>query len=517
MTAASEFTALTGIDEATTAIALIVAVGAMAALVVALRRVGQRGSRGDEARRQPSMTARRAQILFDRAVHIAAPSVVAAAVVTFRTGHAGIGLLVAACAAFAGMLAGRSRHPLSLMPLSRVLLRLGAPVIGIGAALLPALFGEWQLTLDAAFTALMASWLIVGFGMWLKFNFDADRPIRLAYIGSAELARKLALEMREMGTRNYVVVGYIAEAHQPVPDASSHHVLPHLGNLDEVRDVVRLFQIDLIMVGQGQPRLAVFERTASACLDLPVRMLEANAFYEEVLGHVPIGQINSAWFQCIMHPRYQPTSPLSKRLFDLAIAIPVAVLALPLILAAALAVKLGDGGPVLYRQRRVGEQGREFNIFKFRTMRSDAFELAGTVPKEDLITPVGRVLRRLRIDELPQLYNVLLGEMTIVGPRPEQPQLVEQLARVIPYYTRRTIVRPGLTGWAQIRCGYAGTEGGSAWKICHDLYYVKRRTIVFDLLIVLQTLGVVLQGSEAELPTPAEDFILGEAAGLPTR
>jgi lipopolysaccharide/colanic/teichoic acid biosynthesis glycosyltransferase len=243
-------------------------------------------------------------------------------------------------------------------------------------------------------------------------------------------------------------------------------------------------------------------------------MMEASALYEDVLGHVPIGQINSAWFQCIMHPRYSPTSPVSKRVLDLAVAIPLSVVALLLLPIFALLIKLPDGGPVLYRQRRVGEQGREFDILKLRTMRVDAHGLAGQVPKEELITPIGRFLRRTHIDELPQLVNVLKGEMTLVGPRPEQPQLVEELSKVVPYYERRSLVKPGVTGWAQVRCGYAGSHVGTAWKICHDLYYVKRRSLLFDILIMVQTFQGLGDMADLELEAPAEDFILGEAATL---
>jgi lipopolysaccharide/colanic/teichoic acid biosynthesis glycosyltransferase len=180
-------------------------------------------------------------------------------------------------------------------------------------------------------------------------------------------------------------------------------------------------------------------------------------------------------------------------------------------------VKLSDGGPAFFRQRRVGEQGREFEILKLRTMVPDAVELAEVVPREDLFTPVGRLLRKSHLDELPQLWNVIKGEMTLVGPRPEQPGLVEELARVVPYYERRSIVKPGVTGWAQVRCGYAGTPVGTAWKICHDLYYVKRRSILFDILIIVQTLNVIGDRADVELEAPSEDFILGEAASLVTR
>jgi lipopolysaccharide/colanic/teichoic acid biosynthesis glycosyltransferase len=219
-----------------------------------------------------------------------------------------------------------------------------------------------------------------------------------------------------------------------------------------------------------------------------------------------------------MHPRYSPTSPFSKRVLDVAVAVPFAIMfAVPLVPLLALLVKLTDRGPVFFRQSRVGEQGREFQIVKLRTMRPDAAEVAGLIPREELLTPVGRVLRRTHLDELPQLWNVIKGDMTLVGPRPEQPRLVEELSRVVPYYDRRSLVKPGVTGWAQVRCGYAGTPVGTAWKICHDLYYVKRRSIVFDMLIILQTINILSDRADVELETPAEDFILGEAASLVSR
>jgi lipopolysaccharide/colanic/teichoic acid biosynthesis glycosyltransferase len=348
--------------------------------------------------------------------------------------------------------------------------------------------------------SLLGAWLITLFGILLDRRFDAEAPVRLAVIGGRELARKLALELEESKIRGFSVIGFIAPG--PIPAAPDDDTQPWLGELSDVRGVVTDFNVDLLAVGPENPRLHLFEHTARELLDLPVRMVEASALYEDVLGHVPIGQINSAWFQAIMHPRHSPASPVSKRATDLLIALSLSLVLLPFVPIICLAIWVGDRGPVLYRQRRVGEFGRQFDILKFRTMR---------VPKESLVTPVGRLLRRTHFDELPQLLNVLRGEMTLVGPRPEQPTLVEQLAAVVPYYDRRSLIKPGLTGWAQVRCGYAGSAVGTAWKICHDLYYLKHRSLVFDMLIVLQTMGLFSQ-ADIELPTPDRDFILGQAA-----
>jgi lipopolysaccharide/colanic/teichoic acid biosynthesis glycosyltransferase len=298
-----------------------------------------------------------------------------------------------------------------------------------------------------------------------------------------------------------------------------------LGTLDGVRAAVTARRIELLVWAReeaGERRGGVDSDPdpdpcaliADACLDLPVRMIEASQLYEELLGHVPLGTIDSAWFRYIMHPRFRPTSPLSKRCSDLAIALPTAILALPLLGVLAIAIKLSDSGPVLYRQRRIGEGGRAFNVLKLRTMVTDA-EAAGPqwcAPNDSRVTPLGKVLRRTHLDELPQLWNVLRGEMTLVGPRPERPEIVTELERRFPHYTRRHLVKPGITGWAQLRCGYAGSELGTAWKLCHDLFYVKRRSVLADWLIIVETLFEAGRDAHRALRAPEKRFLVGEAS-----
>ena len=500
-------------------VAFAAVTAAVAVAEVLLRRASRRPGRQYPSLddRQPAVTARSAQQFYERAVFVIAPAIVASAVAVIRLENAWFGVLVFACMVLACGGLWPRHSPIHLMPVARAAVRFTLPVFGICLALVPGLLASSEFTLSTAIPALISAWLIVGFGMWLEASFDRDRPIKLAVIGSRELAQKLAVEMRQVGIRGFVVVGYVSPEPEPRPDLDPREILAWLGELSEIREIVQVIGVDLLAVGPDSPRLQVFQETADTCLDLPVRMMEASAFYEDVLGHVPIGQINSAWFQCIMHPRYSPTSPASKRLLDLAVALPLGLIALPLIPILAALVKLSDGGPAIFRQTRVGEQGREFDIIKLRTMRVEAADPNTTIPKQDLITPLGRILRKTHLDELPQLINVIRGEMTLVGPRPEQPRLVETLAKVVPYYERRSLVKPGVTGWAQVRCGYAGTQVGTAWKICHDLYYVKRRSILFDLLILVQTLNQFGKRADQELTAPAEDFILGEAAGLVSR
>jgi lipopolysaccharide/colanic/teichoic acid biosynthesis glycosyltransferase len=244
----------------------------------------------------------------------------------------------------------------------------------------------------------------------------------------------------------------------------------------------------------------------------PVRLIAAGQLYEEVFGHVPVGMIDAAWYRYIMHPRFRASGPHSKRVFDLMLGSLICLLFLPLLLVAALAIKVFDRGPIFYRQRRLGELGEEFEIIKLRTMRTDA-EAGGPqwAEADDLrVTRVGRILRRTHIDEIPQLLNVLRGEMTLVGPRPERPEMVAELERRFAHYTRRHLVKPGIAGWAALRCGYAGSDIGTAWKLCHDLFYIKRRSMLADALILAETGVEVFRDAHRALRAPDERFLLGE-------
>ncbi len=260
-------------------------------------------------------------------------------------------------------------------------------------------------------------------------------------------------------------------------------------------------------------REEVFEHASGACLGLPVRMLQLSQFCEDVLGHVPVGSIDSGWFQYMMHPRFRADSAPGKRVFDIVVTGLATIVVAPLVALAALAVKLSDGGPAFYRQPRVGENGRLFTIVKLRTMSVDAerngieeWSSAG----DARVTRIGRLLRATHVDELPQLWNVLRGEMTLVGPRPERPGKVAELEGRFRYYERRHLAKPGITGWAQVRCGYAGTDLGTAWKLCHDLYYLKHRSLLGDALLILETLRTVGDGAPDGAEAPDRRFVLGE-------
>jgi exopolysaccharide biosynthesis polyprenyl glycosylphosphotransferase len=415
-----------------------------------------------------------------------------------------------------------SRAPLHLMPLASLLVRPLSLVLGAAMALAVFALDEGPVSPGALVAPVLGAWVVTAFAAWVNQRFDDSRPVRIAIIGSPTLAVALAEELAHAAIRGYSVVGWLADE-GPVaePGGGSRR----LGSLAQVGEVVERHSVDLLAHSNRAPgedadaqpsRLDLFEQVAAGCLDLPVRLIEVSQLYEELLGHVPIGQSNAAWFQYLLHPRYRAGSPISKRLFDLLVGSVMLVLAAPFLAAFAAAVKLADGGPILYRQRRVGERGREFELVKLRSMRTGSERYGPRWSEEDdeRVTPIGRVMRRFHIDEMPQLWNILRGEMTLVGPRPERRELIDRLELQLTWYDRRHLVKPGLAGWAQARCGYGGSEEGTGWKLCHDLYYLKHRSAFLDALMLAENVRVALSRNvELGVQTPQPEFILHRPAG----
>ena len=444
-----------------------------------------------------------------------APSLTAGVIAYLHSDQLGEALIVFAAMLAAMQIIERAPFPLTLMPAARLALGLAAPVLA-GATLLavtalaghPAQVGEYT-------AAMIGAWMMLGLGAWTKARIERSAKVRVAVLGSHSFADDLRDELRSSRVRAYEVIGWLGSEGPYRPGDAT----PWLGSLDQVRGAVLVNDIDLIVCAADReaspgtgPGAGVWERVAKACLDLPVRMLGANQFYEELLGHIPIGTVDQAWYRYVLHPRFQSLEPVSKRVTDLVLAGVIGLLAAPLLALAALAVKLGDRGPVLYRQRRLGEHGEPFDMLKLRTMAVDA-EAAGVEwsgANDDRVTRVGRFLRRTHIDELPQLWNIARGDMTLVGPRPERPEMVAELEQQYSHYNRRHIFKPGIAGWAQLRCGYAGSELGTGWKLCHDLYYIKYRSVLGDLLIVFETAFETFRDAHRALRTPSERFILEE-------
>jgi sugar transferase (PEP-CTERM system associated) len=236
------------------------------------------------------------------------------------------------------------------------------------------------------------------------------------------------------------------------------------------------------------------------CRSHGVRVRDQTAFYENVCGEFPIDSLKASWLIYGQGFEQGFARAFAKRCLDLAASFVLLLLATPVMLLTALAIRLESPGQVIYRQKRVGQNGVPFMVMKFRSMRNDA-ERDGVarwaVQNDPRITRVGRLIRKTRIDELPQLLNVFRGEMSLVGPRPERPDFVAQLKQQIRFYDLRHSVKPGLTGWAQVRYNYAASVEDSQRKLQYDLFYVKNHSLLLDLRILLETVRVVLRGEGA--------------------
>jgi exopolysaccharide biosynthesis polyprenyl glycosylphosphotransferase len=233
------------------------------------------------------------------------------------------------------------------------------------------------------------------------------------------------------------------------------------------------------------------------CLQHGCRVTNEATFYEKATGQILVDQITPAWFLFADLKVHCDEQATLKRLMDLVIAALALLIAAPLWPLIALAIKLCDAGPVFYSQDRVGQNGTVFRLYKFRTMRTGA-ENGRSVwcaPHDPRITPIGRWLRRTRLDELPQFYNVLIGQMSVVGPRPERPDLVGELSRLVPYYPERHLVKPGITGWAQISFRYGNSIEDAKRKLQFDLYYLKHMSFELDMIILFRTMGTFLRGA----------------------
>ncbi len=459
-----------------------------------------------------------------------APAVTGAAIAYTHLDSEWQGLLVLVSMLGVGTILRSPQFPLHLIPFASATLYLLAAPLGAAVAVMISSWDGYSISRVTAgdmVAPVLGAWLVTALGALITHRFRRDREVRIAVIGSHEFTRGLEAELDAVGVRGYRVAGCIDPERRCQDDVVAG--VRCLGGLDDLRNVVLDHGTELLVLGPltpgsaepierdfqapGVSRLDVFERVADSCLDLPVSMIEAGQLYEELFGHVPLGTTTSAWFQYLLHPRYRAGSPLSKRLLDIGLGSIAGLLSLPIVAVSALAIKLTSRGPLLHRQIRMGEGGQEVQLVKLRTMRPDAEKEGArwSGDEDDRITPIGRILRRLHVDELPQIWAVLKGEMSLVGPRPERPEIVSELESRFSYYDRRHLVKPGITGWAQVRCGYSGSHIGTAWKLCHDLYYLKRRSILFDLLIMLETLSTVVVPEP--INRPDERFIVAVRAG----
>ena len=314
---------------------------------------------------------------------------------------------------------------------------------------------------------------------------------RIVVLGAGPRAARLKALAASPGAA-FVVVGYVSmsEVNRVIPEAIARDAIYNLA------DHVVLLNASEVVLALEERRNALPLKDLLRIKTTGVHVNEISTFLERETGRVDLDSVNPSWL--IFSDGFSSSRMLAslfKRLFDIVASLALLIVSLPLIVITALAIKLESRGPAFYRQRRVGLYNQGFDIVKLRSMRQDA-EVAGKAvwaEKDDpRITRIGRIIRKLRIDELPQTWSVLKGEMSFVGPRPERPQFVDDLEQQLPYYAERHMVKPGITGWAQINYPYGASIDDSRQKLEYDLYYAKNYSPFLDLLILLQTIRVIL-------------------------
>ena len=317
---------------------------------------------------------------------------------------------------------------------------------------------------------------------------------RIMFLGSGPLAKECSdLAQRKSNYHRYHIAGYIPIPHEEV-------CVPEDGLLkvrdgDSLHALAKKYNVQEIVVSVQNRRGGFPMKELLDCKLRGLRVTDAATFFERETCQIRVDSLQPSWL--IFGGGFDQSfiRTFMKRGFDLVCSTIILIMAFPLMLLAALAVKLEDRGPVFYSQERVGKDGKTFYVHKFRSMRVDA-EKGGkpqwAAQNDPRVTRVGNFMRKTRIDELPQILNVFKGEMSFVGPRPERPYFVEQLIEVVPYYNVRHSIKPGVTGWAQVRYGYGSSAEDALQKLQYDLYYVKNNSLFLDVLVLIDTLKVVL-------------------------
>lgn len=389
--------------------------------------------------------------------------------------------------------------------LTRLLLGslVGLGLIVVSAFVLPDLaVGRGVFALHAALTVpLLLVWRRV---LYTTLRESALRP-RAIVLGSGPSAVKVARALASARVGGAEVVGILEPNRAgpaPAPEGApgDEPGVPVIGAYADLCAIVERARVEQMVVvdGSRDNGLPIGDVLALGRRGLVV--LDGSSAYESVTGKLLVEKLTPGWLVFANGFERPPFIMALRRVGNVVIALLGLVLISPLLLATAIAVKLDSKGPVLFRQTRVGEAGKLFEILKFRTMRENAEAATGAVwatAGDPRVTRVGRILRSTRIDELPQLWNVFRGDLFFVGPRPERPEFVEKLRREVPFYDQRHSIRPGITGWAQINYRYGSTVEDAVEKLHYDLYYVQNMSLLLDIEIVIGTIRVVLGAENA--------------------
>jgi len=382
------------------------------------------------------------------------------------------------------------RHPFFMKLMPSFLM--GFAILALLFYMAPELsFGRGAMALTFALAAIG---IFLARMVFFKSSEARFLQSRIMFLGGGPLAKECSeLAMKNSNYHHYDIAGFIPTPSEElcVPGASVLKVRDG----DSMVSMARQYNVTEIVVSVQNRRGGFPIKELLDCKLQGIRVTDAATFFERETCQIRVDSLQPSWLVFGGGFDQSFVRTFMKRTFDLVCSTLILALTFPLMLLAALLVKMEDRGPVFYSQERVGKDGKTFYVHKFRSMRVDA-EKAGkpqwAAQDDPRVTRFGNFMRKTRIDELPQILNVFKGEMSFVGPRPERPYFVEQLIEVVPYYNVRHSVKPGITGWAQVRYGYGSSAEDALQKLQYDLYYVKNNSLFLDVLILINTLKVVL-------------------------
>jgi sugar transferase (PEP-CTERM system associated) len=342
------------------------------------------------------------------------------------------------------------------------------------------------------------AYLVIGLLIVRGLLFTAWRGAlvqqRVLIVGTGTEAHSVAADLKSRRLRSHAVVGFVPAGESVLPaEDKRFNIFPKSMSIDEIVSKHDVNQIIVAIKEQRGGAVPMDQLLTARIQGIPV--MDLASFYEQTTGEVPVDSLKASYLVYGRGFAQGRVRTAVKRLFDIASSSVLLLLASPIMLVTMIAIKLESDGPVIYKQERVGLGGKGFMCLKFRSMCSDAEKdgVAVWAKKNDSrVTRVGAFIRKTRIDELPQLFSVLKGEMSMVGPRPERPSFVAQLKEQIPFYDLRHSVKPGVTGWAQVRYAYGASVEDALHKHQYDLYYVKNNSLFLDLLVLFETVSVVL-------------------------
>ena len=356
--------------------------------------------------------------------------------------------------------------------------------------------GRWVFFISLVVLLLfLVSWRILFF-IVIKRRLFAERVI---FLGAGELAGDILLEIKKRRDISYDI-RYLLDQKKEGEAIHSFEGIPVKYGFDKLHELAKYEEVSDIIVALDQKRGVMPYEELLNCKVRGINIIDGESFYERITGKLLVEKISPSWLIFSDGFVKSEFSRAVKRLIGLTLSTVMLIVLSPFLVLVALLIKLESPGPILFSQERVGEFGKIFTLHKFRSMRADAEKESGPVwatEDDPRITRVGKIIRRLRIDELPQLWDVFKGDMSFVGPRPERQFFVEKLRKTIPYYNERFSVKPGVTGWAQIMYPYGATEKDALEKLKYELYYIKNLSLAFDLMVIFHTVKIVLLGRGA--------------------